>query len=53
MATVTRLRNWQQRVYRVAGKQASMGAATALCRENDVTPNPSLMVKYNPSWSKR
>lgn len=46
-------KNWEQRVYRLASKLESMGDATAFCRENNVLPNPSLMVTMNPDIKRK
>lgn len=46
-------KNWEQRVYRVASKLETMGDATTFCRENNVLPNPSLMVKMNPDIKRK
>lgn len=55
MSTIKKItnKNWEQRVYRIASKLESMGDATTFCRENNVLPDPSLMVKMNPGIKRK
>lgn len=41
--------NWWLRVMRCASRQPFMGDATKMCRANGVTPNPSMVVMFNPT----
>lgn len=51
MAKVTRLKNWQQRVHRVAARKESKILALRFIRANDCAVDPVQLRRFNPSFA--
>lgn len=51
MSNVTRLKNWQQRVHRVASRQASKPEALRFIRMNGCAVDPVQLRRFNPSFA--
>lgn len=50
MSNVTRLKNWQQRVHRVASRLPTKGEAMRFIRSNNTVVDPVQLRRFNPAF---
>lgn len=51
MSTVVRLKNWQQRVHRVASRLDNKARALQFIRQNGCVVDPVQLRRFNPSFA--